>query len=141
MENKDETKTNTPGAVPNIPESEMKLPEEQFGTTTEPKKESGSFINPLLIVLLVILLGMLGTVIVWGNDLLDLLLPTETNDGEVMIEDSSPEEDTNNLEDETLSAEEIEAMEEDAAKMDAEMQAMDQDLAEIEAEMDAELEE
>ena len=70
---------NTNNQVPSIPESEMKLPEEQFGEAApaaEPKTSSAWTIA--LFLLLVVLLAALAVVVIWGEELIDMVLPAET---------------------------------------------------------------
>lgn len=65
--------TNTPAPV--VPENELKMPEEQFGARTAPAEPSRLLI-PLLVTLLVILLGVLGAFVLFGDQILGYFMPT-----------------------------------------------------------------
>jgi|GEM_PF-2674907 len=72
------TMTHTTGQAPFIPESEMKLPEESVAEGSSTTRSSGTGISILLIALLVFLLAILGIVIVWGEQIINLVLPDQT---------------------------------------------------------------
>jgi hypothetical protein len=69
--------TNTP--APAVPESELKMPEEQFGARTAPAEPSRLLI-PLLVTLLVLLLGVLGAFVLFGDQILGYLMPTSSTE-------------------------------------------------------------
>lgn len=118
---------NTPNnnEVPLIPEDQIKLPEEQFGNAPAPEPVSGRAFNPLLIILLILLLALLGVVVVWGQDLLDLAFPENIT--------SLPTETTPVVTEES----EIATMEAELDSID--MSAMEKEMNAIEAEINAEI--
>lgn len=116
--------------APLIPESEMKLPEEQVGGIAPPPAPSSHLFNPILFGLLIVLLVILGVVIIWGEQLLNMVLPPENY--EMPIEPVTTEQP------EESSATELQATEAELNQMNFE--DMDAELDAIEASMDAELE-
>lgn len=131
----DNNQTNpAPAPVPKIEESELKLPQENLSTLPKPEPVRGP-ISPLLIILLVIALALLGAVIVWGEEILDLVMPipadaptTET----VKLQEATTTE-------RTLTPEEDMAkIEAEASSTESEMSEMDKELNSIEAELNAE---
>lgn len=119
------TNKNTPAEVPVIPESELKLPEEQFGGTPA-AAPANRFFTILLIGLLLLFLGLLLSVIIWGQQLVDFFMPQSGTD---------------------MSTEETPALSEEAAALQTiseELQTMavpevETGLAAIEADMAADL--
>lgn len=124
--------TPTEPQPPVIPESELKLPEEGLNGAA-PAPEAKFAINPLLIVLLVMLLAVLGAVIIWGEEIIEMVLPAEESEIPMPAEEETVAEDT---------AAEITELEAEIDQNEAELNALEQELnqmeAEIEAEMDAE---
>lgn len=119
---------NTPNTqVPSIPESEMKLPEEQYqetNPTPAPKKSLGTI---LLVLLVVILLGIMTAVIVWGEELVNMILPSEAVETPMPpVENPPPETEEANIE--TIEAE----------LEDMDFTEMESELNDIEAEIEAE---
>jgi len=124
--------------VPVIPESEMKLPEESVQGETQGSSPSARLVNPLLIVLLVVLLAILAAVIIWGEEIINTLMPTTTpnNTMEVKPLEENQATTTNKTDMESDVADmEAELSESELDEFDAEMQAIE---AEINAELDAE---
>lgn len=114
--------------VPVIPESEMKLPEEQFKDATPPPTKPSSVWTVVLLVLLVVLLGVLTVVVIWGEELIDMVFPVAqvvdpAMDDMAPAPEPTPEED-------------MAAMESELEDID--LDAMDAELNSIEAELDAE---
>ncbi len=115
--------------VPVIPESEMKLPAENFNDATPAPSPKSSLGTVILLVLLVVLLGVLTVVVIWGEEIIDMFLPieqaetampTDTTDSNT---ETSPEADINAIETELESI--------DFTEMESELDAIE---AEIEAE-------
>ena len=114
--------------VPNIPESEMKMPEEQFGQNA-PVAESKHVFNPLLFGLLIILLVILALVVIWGEQLVELVWPTEIdNSTPTPIEEPAPQNDS--------AANELQSIEAELNEVD--FTDIENDLDAIEAEIEAE---
>lgn len=94
-----------------------------------PEEKSGIW-TVLLLVLLVLLLGVLTVVVIWGEEIIDMVLPaSELNSAD--------------MEDTTLAPTPEPTPEEDMAAMETELEsidfeAMDAELNAIEAELDAE---
>ncbi len=111
--------------VPTIPESEMKLPEEQYQeTSVEPAaKKSGWTV--VLLVLVVLLLGAMAAVIFWGEELINMVLPPEEVEMPAPIEPPVQTE-----------AENVETIEAELEDMD--FTEMEAELNDIEAEIEAE---
>ncbi len=131
----DQSKAPTPEPVPEIPDSEMKLPDEQFGHGDAPEAPKDHIVSPWLVVALIIVLVVLGGVIVWGDALVKMLAPLQqadtTMEGDAMTsEKSQPEE--------VVTEEDITAME---AELEAEVNLddLDNDLDSIDAELDSAL--
>ncbi len=126
MDNNNQNPTpNTPPPV--IPESELKLPEEGVnGVTPAPAPKHA--INPLLIGLLVLLLAILGAVIVWGEELIGLVLPEETVELPPLPEESAERD----------AAADITELESEIDQNEAELNAIEQELLQMEAEIEAE---
>lgn len=117
--------------VPVIPESEMKLPVENFGdAATAPEKKSSVW-TVLLLILLVLLLGILTVVVIWGKEIVDMVLPVAT------VEDTMTSDLTPTLKVEPTPEEDIAAVESELEGID--LEAMDAELNAIEAELDAEV--
>ena len=112
--------------APVIPESEMKMPEDQFSDTTGTEPAPSHSINPLLIVALILMLTVLAVVVIWGEELVGMLLPEATVELESMPGDDGNTE------------AELNEMENELNQMD--FSDMEENLDGIEAEMDAELE-
>ncbi|MEX0913257.1 MAG: hypothetical protein WDZ56_01865 [Candidatus Paceibacterota bacterium] len=125
--NNQPTPQSTPQA-PEIPESEMKLPEEQFGNQPLAEKAPKHYVNPLLIVGVILLLTALAIVVIWGEELIGMFLPDST----VQLEPLPEAEEVNATETE------LEEMERELEEMD--MSSFEEELDTIEAEMEAELE-
>lgn len=88
----------TPQA-PEIPESEMKLPEDQFGNQPMPEPAPSHSVNPLFIVALILLLTVLAVVIIWGEELVGMFLPESTVQLEPLPEPKQSEVTEADLED------------------------------------------
>lgn len=116
--------------APEIPESEMKMPEDQFGDRPVAEPAPKHAVNPLFIVALILLLTILAVVIIWGEELVEMFLPETTVELEPLPEATE-------MEDENTEAE-LNEMERELNEMD--LSDMEEDLNMIEAEMDAELE-
>ena len=117
----------TPQA-PDIPESEMKMPDDQFGNQPTPEPTPKHAVNPLFIVALILLLTILAVVVIWGEELVGMFLPETTVELEPLPE--ATESDTTEAE--------LNEMERDLNEMD--LSDMEEELETIEAEMEAELE-
>lgn len=119
--------------VPEIPESEMKLPEEHFNGSGAAENKSSLPINPLLIVLLLVLLAILAVVMLWGEELMNMFLKPEPVEESQMMSNEAPVVDESSTQD-------LENIESEAQAMDQELSDIDNELDTIEAELDAELE-
>lgn len=103
--------------APQVPEEELKMPTEPFRSGTD--DTGGPFSNaliPILVGVLVLVLGMFGALILWGDQIIDTFFPsgeptveeeTSADDGEATTTDttetsSSPQNTTAN--DDSLSA-------------------------------------
>lgn len=62
-------------AAPEINPDELKMPEEQFGAE-EPARTGGMLI-PILVSILIILLIALGALVVWGEEIVNMLRPSD----------------------------------------------------------------
>lgn len=114
--------------VPTIPESEMKLPEEQYQETNlEPAGKKSAW-TVVLLVLVVVLLAAMTAVIVWGEELVNLILPPEE------VEMPAPMEEPAETEEENIENIEAELEDIDFTEMEAELDDIE---AEIEAEASA----
>lgn len=67
----------TPQA-PEISESEMKMPEDQFGDKPVSEPAPSHSVNPLFIVALILLLTILAVVVIWGEEIVGMFLPETT---------------------------------------------------------------
>jgi flagellar basal body-associated protein FliL len=114
--------------IPSIPESEMKLPEEQYQETNMEPAAKKSPWTVVLLVLIVLLLGAMAAVIVWGEELVNLILPPE------QIEMPAPIEERVVTEEENVEDIETELEDMDFTDMEAELNEIE---AEIEAEASA----
>lgn len=114
--------------APEIPESEMKMPEDQFGNQPAPESTSKYVINPLFVVALILLLTILAIVIIWGEELVAMFLPETTVELEPLPEAGSFEAVETELNDTENQLNEID------------ISATEANLNAIEAEMEAELE-
>lgn len=112
--------------APEIPESEMKLPEEQFGQQNQTISSSHHF-NPLLIILLVILLVVLGVVVIWGEQLVKLIFMEPTIEQTPINEDAT----------ETVTESDISRLENELDEVDS--LDFESELDAIDAELDADL--
>ena len=112
--------------APEISESEMKMPEDQFGDKQVSEPAPSHSVNPLFIVALILLLTILAVVVIWGEELVGMFMPETTVELEPL-----PEGVENN---ET----ELSEMENEINQID--LSTMEAELDMIEAEMDAELE-
>lgn len=119
---------NNQNQPPQIPESEMKLPEEQFGDSAPAPEAGARTFSVVLVVLLVVLLAVLAAVIVWGEEILDLILPDTTMELPPLPEPEAGDATT-----------EAEIEEIEAELEEAELEEFDAELAAIEAELEAEL--
>lgn len=125
MDNNNQNPTqNTPPPV--IPESELKLPEEGVnGVTPAPAPKHA--INPLLIALLVLLLALLAAVIIWGEELIGLVLPEDTVELPPLPEEQAQPD----------QAAELMELEAEIGQSEAELNALEQELDQMEAEIEA----
>ncbi len=115
--------------APFIPESEMKLPEESVVGTAVAPESSRHLFNPLLIALLVLLLAALAVVIIWGEDLIELVLPSAPIDQGPTMEEQARNAELDAL---TKTENDLEAI--DLSQPEAQMNAIE---AEIIAEVNA----
>lgn len=69
-----ENEQTAPNEVPLIPESEMKLPEERFGGEP-PETPRNPFLLIMLVSLMIVLLGAVAVVVIWGQQLINLVMP------------------------------------------------------------------
>lgn len=83
METNNSNKENN--QVPSISESELKLPDEQFGEQS-PVPAPKSHFNPLLFGLLIALLVIMSLVVIWGEQLINLVLPPENTEPATITE-------------------------------------------------------
>ena len=124
----DNTNQNQPSTTPPpvIPESELKLPEEGVnGVTPAPAPKYA--INPLLIGLLVLLLAVLAAVIIWGEQLIGLVLPEDTVELPPLPEEQARQD----------SADELSELEAEIDQSESELNALEQELNQMEAEIEA----
>lgn len=113
--------------VPLIPESEMKLPEEQFKEGNPAPVAKKSLGTIILLVLVALLLGVMAAVIFWGEEILNLVLPPEPVEVTTPMEEPAPE---------ATEEQSIDDMESEIENMD--FTEMENELNEIEAEIEAE---
>jgi hypothetical protein len=113
--------------APIIPESQMKFPDESAGGPPPPDTNRHGF-NPWLIGLLVILLILLAVAVIWGEEIVGMILPEET------AEFTLPPDTAEQSDADDLNALEAEIDDTDWSELDAEMDAIE---AEINAEMEA----
>lgn len=116
--------------APEIPESEMKMPEDQFGNRPAAEPAPKHIVNPLFIVALILLLTVLAVVVIWGEELVGMFLPETTVELEPLREGTEMENDSTETE--------LNEMERELNEMN--LSNMEENLNMIEAEMDAELE-
>ncbi len=116
--------------VPSIPESELKLPEEQYRETVVAPVEPKNGKTIILLVLVVILLAAMGAAIFFGEELVNLFLSPE------VVEMPAPMPETPPTETEPVGIESIETELEDMnfEEMETELEAIE---AEIETETSA----
>lgn len=130
--NNNEIQNNQP---PEIPESELKLPEEQFNGNFSNQQSNKNKISVLFVIVMLILLSCLVVLVVWGEQLINMLLPqpsleTGLFNNEMMIEEepsnqASIESEVNSIESEL----EIESQNLD--QFDAEMDEIENELDQI----------
>lgn len=125
---------NKPAAapVPKIAESDLKLPQENLSRVPTPAPEKGP-VSHLLIILLVVVLAMLGAVIFWGDEILDLVMPIsepEMTQETVKLQEQTPTPVT--------PEQDIANIEAEASSTEMEMSEVDEELNSIEAELNAE---
>lgn len=122
---------------PNIPESELKMPEESFNA---PESKGPSILGPILAVLIVVLILLLGGLYLWGTTLNidepDFTAPDERPTAE---ENNEPESTTAEADVQALetvsTSDEISAIEADLESTD--LDGFEEDLSAIDAELDA----
>lgn len=122
--------------VPEISKEELKMPEEKVASpaaVVSPKKP----ISPLLVILLIFSLALLGVAIVWGNQILEIFLPTEQP--EPMVPQNEVDQAATNTPETVTVEEEIANIEKEASSTEAELNATESELNAIEAELNAEL--
>lgn len=132
MEPNQTNPTNTP---PIVPQDELKMPEEQFGA---PEAEHGSSRTTLfaLIAILIVLLGILGTLLVWGDTIVDAVMGTPSADERGMVQ-----EPVNNLQPEPAAPTTAEELSEIEAEIEStDFEEFDAELDAIDAEFEAEAE-
>lgn len=132
MEPNQNNNNNTPPEAPLIPESEMKLPEESTNGVTSQATTKSRLFNPLLIALFVVLLAILAVVIIWGEQLIGMVLPEEEVELQPLPEEEQMSNDAAEIEQWESELDEI-----DLSTLDEELNAIE---SEIEAEMEAEAE-
>jgi hypothetical protein len=113
--------------APIIPESQMKMPDEAAGGPPPPDTNRHGF-NPWLIGLLVILLVMLAVAVIWGEEIVGMLIPEES------AEFTPPPETAEQSDTKDLNDLESEIEDTDWSELEADMAAME---AEINAEVGA----
>ncbi|MEX0918090.1 MAG: hypothetical protein WDZ93_02950 [Candidatus Paceibacterota bacterium] len=74
--------------APDISDAELKMPEEQFGES-EPVKEGRGMLVPLLILLILALAGILGALVLWGEELMGIILGEQTPEQEEAMESTA----------------------------------------------------
>ncbi|OGG41420.1 hypothetical protein A2837_02820 [Candidatus Kaiserbacteria bacterium RIFCSPHIGHO2_01_FULL_46_22] len=125
--------------VPEIPTGELKMPAEsvpaEAATIPAPKRH----ISPLLVILLVFSLVLLGAVIVWGDKIIETLIPMEQVPAMDAAMDTSTSTDSDGASTQTTE-EELAEIEAEASTTEEELNEADAELDAIEAEIDAELE-
>lgn len=118
--------------TPSVPETEMKMPEEQV-IAPQPEARGRRAFIPLLVGVLVLLLGILGALLVWGDEIIDTFMPVDTAEDVSLTPATSTDPavtDTDASETEAdLSAIEAELEGEDFSEFEAEMSALDAELA------------
>lgn len=123
-------------SAPTVPESELKMPEQQFtAQSAEPAEPKSRALLYTLVAVLVVLLAALAAFMLYGEQLMDLLMPrNEPVLDPVMPEDmqaDGTETGPATTTEEDLSAIEAELENTDFEEFDAELEAID---AELEAE-------
>lgn len=114
--------------APEISESEMKMPEDQFGDKQVSEPAPGNAVNPLFIVALILLLTILAVVVIWGEELVGMFIPDTTVELAPLPEAEKPE----------TAETELNEMENQLNEID--LSTMEAELDMMEAEMNAELE-
>ncbi len=128
--NNNPTTPETAPQAPLIPESEMKMPEDEYGNKPAPEVSSKHPVNPLFIVALILLLTVLAVVVIWGEELVGMFLPETTVELEPLPEATEMQGDTTETE--------LSEMEREISEID--LSGIEEELDAIETEMDAELE-
>lgn len=121
--------------APVIPESELKLPEESLNGAVQSPVTSARIVNPLLIVLLVVLLAVLAVVVIWGEQIIDIVMPATVSDTTMEMMPPTEEQATTSVETNA----EMEVVEMEAELNDSELEEFDAEMEAIEAEIEAEL--
>lgn len=127
----------TTSQAPQIPESEFKLPEEQMGESSAGKEKSPYAVNPIFVALLLILLAILAVLLIWGEQLIGMLIPTTAVTLPPLPEEVTPAENESVSPYGKSDDEEITSIE---AGLDAEAEnlgTLDAEMEEIEAEFNA----
>lgn len=136
-----EEKIKTPKEAPVVPEDQLKMPEQAFGTS---KNAGPSVLGPVLAVLIVILVLLLGGLYLWGTTL-QIGDPTYTPPAErpTAEENNEPESTTAEADVQALetvsTSDEIEAIEADLESTN--LDALDAELNDIDAELEASMQE
>lgn len=122
---------------PNIPESELKMPEESF---SKPEGKGPSILGPILAVLIVILILLLGGLYLWGTTL-------TIGEPEFTIPDERPTPEENNEPESTTAEADVQALEtmstsDEISAIEADLEStdldrFDEDLSAIDAELNA----
>lgn len=115
---------------PTINPDELKMPEEHFGATEPPSRSSSAFI-PLLVGILIILLIVLGALVVWGEDLIQMIQPDGGADTEATAVATTTETATTTEEtapEDSLAEIESDLESTDFESIDAELEAIDAEL-------------
>lgn len=136
MENDQNQPGNVPKmqeAAPVVPESELKMPEQEFtGQAPVPDAPKSRTLLYVLVAIFVLLLAVLGALLLYGEELMELIIPQEPTVQPLPAE-PMPEETAATTTIEDLAAMEAALEGTDLSEFDAELEAID---AELEAELE-----
>lgn len=112
-----------------IAEDEMKMPEEQFGARSDAPQSSSPLV-PILVALLIVLLVALGALVVWGDEIMGVLMPAEPAPAEeaATSTDASATDDASSDTAGTYGDIEAELEATDLSELDAELEAIEAEL-------------
>ncbi|OGG85537.1 hypothetical protein A2392_02040 [Candidatus Kaiserbacteria bacterium RIFOXYB1_FULL_46_14] len=120
--------------VPEIPQGELKMPVESVPTQSATAPSPKHHVSPFLVILFVFSLALLGVAIVWGAQIIDILMPAAETPVLEPATDIKTEAQTP-----PTTEQEITNIEAEAAATEAELSASESELDAIEAEIEANL--